>query len=113
MLTKPPDEQAPAVILVKAYDHVLWPVQKAEKFPRPFRFSMEERIVQGSLDLLMTLVDAMGRDVLARQGSPADAGESPAELVAVSLPLAKDLRLVSNDISNDAWTFLAERLGEL
>ena len=53
-----PTDAEPAVILVKAYDHVLWSVQKAEKFPRSFRFCVGERIVQASLDLLLTLVDA-------------------------------------------------------
>ena len=46
-----PTDAEPAVILVKAYDHVLWSVQKAEKFPRSFRFSVGERIVQASIGL--------------------------------------------------------------
>ncbi len=40
MSTSVPEEQAPAVILVKAYDHVLWSVQKAEKLPRLFRLGV-------------------------------------------------------------------------
>ena len=106
MPTSVPEEQAPAVILVKAYDHVLWSVQKAEKFPRSFRFSVGERIVQGSLDLLLTLVDA----TYSRDKAP-HLARANRELNALRylFRLAKDLRLVSND----AWVFSAERLDEL
>ena len=56
-----PTDAEPAVILVKAYDHVLWSVQKAEKFPRSFRFSVGERIVQASI-LAPTTVGPSGTD---------------------------------------------------
>lgn len=35
-----------------------WLIPKAEKFPRNYRFSIGERLVGASLDLLLSLVDA-------------------------------------------------------
>lgn len=105
MSTKPHGKQAPAVILVKAYDDVLWSVQKAEEFPRSLRFSLGEWIVQGSPDLLMTLVDATysrDKSALLTQGNRA------LNSLRSLFRLAKDRWLVSNDV----WAFLAERLDE-
>ncbi|MGA2262479.1 MAG: hypothetical protein ABSH28_13715 [Acidobacteriota bacterium] len=50
--------QDPAVIVIKAYDFVLWLLPKAEKFPRSYRFSIGDRLVASGLDLLLHLVDA-------------------------------------------------------
>ena len=101
-----PTDAEPAVILVKAYDHVLWSVQKAEKFPRSFRFSVGERIVQASIDLLLTLVDAAySRDraaLLAQANRQVNA-------LRYLFRLARDLHLVSKD----AWEFSAEKIDEI
>jgi hypothetical protein len=48
----------PAVVVLRAYDLALWIVRKVEKFPRSFRFSIGERLIARSLDVLETLVEA-------------------------------------------------------
>ncbi len=42
----------------KAYDLVLWLLPKVERFPRPYRFSVGDRMVGAGLDLLLGLVEA-------------------------------------------------------
>ena len=44
--------------VLRAYDLTLWIVRKVEKFPRSFRFSIGERLIARSLDVLETLVEA-------------------------------------------------------
>jgi hypothetical protein len=46
------------VVVQKAYELNLWLIQKVENFPRSYRFSVGDRLVQGVLDLLLRLVDA-------------------------------------------------------
>jgi hypothetical protein len=43
----------PAIVVQKAYDWALWIVPKVEKFPRSYRFSLGQRLVSASLELLM------------------------------------------------------------
>ena len=42
----------PPVAVAKAYDFVLWLVQKVENFPKSHRFTIGERLVANGLDLL-------------------------------------------------------------
>lgn len=42
----------------KAYDFVLWLIQKVENFPKSYRFTVGERLTSHGLDLLSTLVEA-------------------------------------------------------
>ena len=42
----------------RAYDLALWLVQKVEKFPRSYRFSVGDRVVARSLELVETLAEA-------------------------------------------------------
>jgi hypothetical protein len=49
-----------AVVVQKAYEWNLWILPKVEKFPRSYRFSIGQNLVETSLDLLMHLVDATG-----------------------------------------------------
>ncbi len=49
------------VAVQKTYDLVLWLLRKVESFPRPYRFSVGDRIVSGALDLLLLLVEAAYR----------------------------------------------------
>lgn len=46
------------VVVQKAYEFSLWLIRKVESFPRSYRFSVGDRLVQGSLDLMLRLVDA-------------------------------------------------------
>ena len=48
----------PPVAVAKAYDFVLWLVQKVENFPKSHRFTIGERLVANGLDLLTLLVEA-------------------------------------------------------
>ncbi|MBY0508410.1 MAG: four helix bundle protein [Bryobacteraceae bacterium] len=48
----------PPVAVAKAYDFVLWLVQKVENFPRSHRFTIGERLAANGLDLLTLLVEA-------------------------------------------------------
>ena len=50
-----PDQ--PAIVVVKAYDFVLWLLPKVEKFNRSYRFSVGDRLVSHGLDLLLLLVE--------------------------------------------------------
>lgn len=47
-----------AVVVQKAYEWNLWILPKVEKFPKSYRFSVGQNLVETSLDLLMLLVDA-------------------------------------------------------
>ena len=51
----------PAIVVGKCYDLTLWVLQKVEKFPRAHRFTVGDRLVQESLDLLLLLVEAAYR----------------------------------------------------
>lgn len=46
------------VVVVKAYDLVLWSIRKVEKFPRSHRHQVGDRLVDAALGLLLCLVDA-------------------------------------------------------
>ena len=48
----------PAIVVQRSYDLALWLIRKVEKFPRSFRFSVGDRIVARSLDLLESLVES-------------------------------------------------------
>ena len=48
----------PPVIVVKAYDFALWMLPKVEKFPRSYRFSVGDRLIASTLDVLLMLVEA-------------------------------------------------------
>jgi len=50
--------EEPALVVGKTYDFLLWLLPKTEKFSRPYRFSVGERVVSHGLDLLMILVGA-------------------------------------------------------
>lgn len=49
------------VVVDKTYDLVLWLIQKVEKFPKSYRFSVGQRLIDTGLDLLLLLVDAAYR----------------------------------------------------
>ena len=48
----------PAIVVGRAYDFSLWLLPKVEKFPRSYRFSVGDRLVATTLDLLLLLVVA-------------------------------------------------------
>ena len=43
------------VVVQEAYEFSIWLIRKVENFPRSYRFSVGDRLVQGILDLLLRL----------------------------------------------------------
>jgi hypothetical protein len=85
------------VVVDKTYDLVLWLVQKLEKFPKAYRFSLGQRLVDTGLDLLLLLVDAAyrkdKREPLRAAGAPHErppvappAGPRPAAAPGIGPP---------------------------
>ena len=90
----------------KAYDFVLWLVQKVETFPRSHRFTIGDRLATNGLDLLTALVEASyTRD----KASLLDAASRKVNSTRLLLRMAKDLKLMSLD----AYGFSATQLDEL
>lgn len=94
-MSEPPGSPPPVhgpVAVGKAYDLVLWLVQKVEKFPKSYRFSVGQRLIDTGLDLLLLLVDAAyrkdKRDALRAAGLRTNA-------LRFLLRLAHDLRILS------------------
>ena len=90
----------------KTYDLALWLLPKTEKFPRSYRFSVGDRLIGYSLDLLLGLVAASyaaEKAVLLEQASQRVNG------LRYLLRLSKDLRL----LSVDGYGFAVERLDEI
>ena len=90
----------------KTYDLVLWIVQKVEKFPKSYRFSVGQRLIDTGLDLLLLLVEAAyrkdKRDALRTAGVRTNA-------LRYLLRLAHDLKL----LSASAYRFRHEQLDEM
>lgn len=86
--TKSPE--AP-IIVTKCYDFVLWLAPKIEKFPRSLRFSVGERLLGSSLDLLLLLVQAAYAGGKERW---LDEASQKANAIRYLLRLSQDLRLL-------------------
>jgi hypothetical protein len=84
----------------------LWIVRKVEKFPRSFRFSIGERLIARSLDVLETLVEAASasdkRNLLEPAGHRVNS-------LRYLLRLSGDLGL----LSGDSREFAAGKLEEI
>ncbi len=102
----PGKRDEPAVVVVKAYDLVLWLLPKAETFSRSYRFSLGERIVAHPLDLLLALVEAA---YAANKAGPLQQASTMVNALRYLLRLAKDLRL----LTVDSYAFAGERLEEI
>lgn len=107
MSAPPSSTPVPGPIVVgRTYDLVLWIVQKVEKFPKTYRFSVGHRLIDTSLDLLLLLVEATyrtdKRDALRMAGVRTNA-------LRFLLRLAHDLRL----LSGSGYTFATEQLDEV
>ena len=96
----------PPVAVAKAYDFVLWLVQKVENFPKSHRFTIGERLVANGLDMLTLLVEAsytrQKRELLETASRKVNA-------TRMLLRMAKDLKLMSME----AYAFSAEQLDEV
>ena len=95
-----------AIVVGKTYDLVLWIVQKVEKFPKSYRFSVGQRLIDVGLDLLLLLVEAAyrrdKRDALRTAGVRTNA-------LRYLLRLAHDLKL----LPVSAYAFATEHLDEI
>jgi hypothetical protein len=94
------------IVVGKTYDFSLWLIQKVERFPRSYRFSVGDRLVSSVLDLLLRLVDAAyTREKLAILTEV----NAMLNRMRYLLRLAKDLRLMSVD----SYGHAAERVEEI
>ena len=104
MTPKVSDE--PAIVVGRAYDFTLWLLPKAEKFSRSYRFSVGDRLVATTLDLLLLLVEA---SYTARKAHLLQQAVAKVNAVRYLLRLAKDLRL----LSVDSYGFASDKLDEI
>jgi hypothetical protein len=101
-----PKNQEPAIVVGKAYDLALWLVKKVERFRRSYRFSVGERLVGHSQDLLLLLVDSAYSADKARLLQEANGRVNGLRYL---LRLSKDLGL----LSVDSYGFAAGHLDEV
>jgi hypothetical protein len=94
------------VVVQKAYEFSIWLIRKVENFPRSYRFSVGDRLVQGILDLLLRLVDAAYARDKFRILSEVNAMLNRLRFL---LRLAKDLNL----LNVDSYGHAAERVEEI
>jgi len=81
-----------AVVVQKAYEWSLWILPKVEKFPKSFRFSLGQNLVDTSLDLLMHLVDATYQ---TRKSNALAAAVGKVNRARYLVRLAKDLQMLN------------------
>lgn len=96
----------PPVVVVKAYDLVLWLLPKTEKFPRSFKFSVGDRLVDHALDLLLLLVESA---YSSDKTSSLEKATVKTNGLRYLLRVSKDLRL----LSLDSYGFASERIEEI
>ena len=94
------------VVVQKAYELSIWLIRKVENFPRSYRFSVGDRLVQGILDLLLRLVDAAYSRDKFRILSEVNGMLNRLRFL---LRLAKDLNL----LTVDSYGHAAERVEEI
>jgi hypothetical protein len=91
--------------VLRAYDLALWLIRKVEKFPRSFRFSVGDRVVARSLDLLETLAEAA---YSADKSALLDRGNRTVNSLRMLLRLTVDLQLLTGDSQEFASTRVEE-----
>ena len=57
------------VVFTRCYDLLAWLLPKAEKFPRAYRFTVTQRLVDAALDVQEALVEAQSQRDAARLAS--------------------------------------------
>lgn len=96
----------PAVAVQKAYDLVLWLMQRIERFPRGYRFTVGDRLATAALELLENLVAAAyTRDKRALL----EAANLRLHRVRILVRLGKDLKL----LSLGSYEYAAEQADEV
>jgi len=79
-------------VVTKTYDFLLWLLPHLAKFPREHRFTLGDRLEEGSLALLELLVEA---SYTREKGALLRAANVRLERLRYLSRLAKDLRLIS------------------
>ena len=95
-----------AIVVGKTYDLTLWIVQKVEKFPKSYRFSVGQRLIDTALDLLLLLVEAAYRRDKRETLRTASLRTNALRFL---LRLAHDLKL----LPGSAYAFATEQLDEV
>jgi hypothetical protein len=95
-----------AVVVQKAYEWNLWILPKVEKFPRSYRFSVGQNLVETSLDLLMHLVDATYQ---AKNAGALAAAVGNVNRIRYLVRLAKDLQM----LNGSGYEFASPGLDEI
>lgn len=54
------------IILTRTYDLLLWLLPKAERFPKPYRFTLTQRLMNAALDFQEALFDAQSQSGTTR-----------------------------------------------
>ena len=54
------------IILTRTYDLLLWLLPKAEQFPKPYRFTLTQRLMNAALDFQEALFDAQSQNGTTR-----------------------------------------------
>jgi len=94
------------VVIQKAYEFNLWIVQKVGSFPKSYRFSIGDRLIDGVINLLMRLVDA----AYTREKEPIlTEVNQMLNRLRYLLRMSKDLHL----LTVDSYGFAAEKVEEI
>jgi formylmethanofuran dehydrogenase subunit E-like metal-binding protein len=94
------------VVVQKTYEFNLWMIQKAASFPRSYKFSIGDRLVDGVIGILMRLVDAAyARD----KEKPLSEVNAMLNQLRFLLRLAKDLKL----LTVDSYGYASENVEEI
>ncbi len=96
----------PAVVVQRAYDLTLWLIRKVETFPRSFRFSVGDRVVARSLDILEALTEAA---YSSDKGAHLDRANRSVNSLRLLLRLTVELRL----LAGGSHEFAAGKLEEI
>ncbi len=59
-----PDEM---ILLTRTYDLLLWLIPKSERFPKSYRYSVTQRMMDATLNFQETLYDALSQSGTTRQ----------------------------------------------
>jgi hypothetical protein len=95
------------VIFTRVFDLLKWLLPKAERFPRAYRSTLVQRLMDAALDLQEALVEAQSREGRSRVSALRNADAALARL-RIYLRLAHRWRWLSDGQYAHAGTLVAE-----
>lgn len=95
------------VIFTRVFDLLEWLLPKAERFPRAYRSTLTQRLMDAALDLQEALVEAQSREGRSRVSALRNADAALARL-RIYLRLAHRWRWLSDGQYAHAGTLVAE-----